>query len=143
MDEGGETVYLYGGQRTTQCGRLNDATCEAVVPVGIHADKPVDLGGRLLSKEGREALGRERAELVASRTVLVVDDLHSQLSLDTICLGSRQVYGYLQYGQSHIRPQQVHRDGAPRLCGRTDPESVLNAGNRDVLSLVLWTTDTE
>jgi hypothetical protein len=79
-----------------------------------------------------------------SRTFLIVDDLHSQLSLDTIYLKSLQVCSYSQYAQSHLRPQQVHRDEAlRRLSGRIDPESALTAGNRDVLSLVLWTTDTE
>jgi hypothetical protein len=61
-EKGGETLYLYLGQRTRQCERLSDATCEAVMPVEIHANRAVDLGRRPLSEEGREALTRAKGQ---------------------------------------------------------------------------------
>jgi hypothetical protein len=55
----GETLYLYVGQRTKRCEKLGEATCKAVVPIVIHADGAVDLGGRRLSEEERRALARD------------------------------------------------------------------------------------
>jgi hypothetical protein len=54
----GETLYLYVGQRTKRCEKLGETTCKAVVPIVIHADGAVDLGGQKLTNEEREALAR-------------------------------------------------------------------------------------